>query len=182
MNYAEIKEYDIANGAGVRTSLFVSGCRHACPGCFNAIAWDFGAGEPFTEEVEERILASLDVPYVDGLSILGGEPLEPENQTCLAPFLARVKEQFPTKDIWLWTGFVWEQLMQGTVRARTDDLDSVLQHLDVLVDGPFVEELKDITLRFRGSANQRIIDVAASRKTGNVVLWQDDRVFSRHSW
>lgn len=182
MNYAEIKTCDIANGAGVRTSLFVSGCRHACPGCFNAVAWDFLAGKPFTPAVEEEILSSLAAPYVDGLSVLGGEPLEPQNQEALAPFLERVRERFPHKDIWLWSGFTWEQITQGDGRARTECVDRILNNVAVLVDGPFLEAEKDITLRFRGSANQRIIDVAASRTAGEIVLWQDQRVFSTHSW
>jgi anaerobic ribonucleoside-triphosphate reductase activating protein len=182
MNYAEIKYCDIANGTGVRTSLFVSGCRHHCPGCFNAVAWDFLAGEPFTQEVEDRIIESLQTPYVGGLSILGGEPLEPENQACLLPFLKRVKAAVPDKDVWLWTGFTWEQLMQGDCRARTTYLEDLLEHLAVLVDGPFVEAEKDITLRFRGSANQRIIDVAASLDAHAVVPWQDGSFFSKRAW
>lgn len=182
MNYAEIKYCDIANGAGVRTTLFVSGCRHRCPECFNAVAWDFTAGEPFSSEVEEKVIASLETPYVDGLSVLGGEPLEPENQEALLPFLEHVRTRVPNKSIWLWSGFTWEQITQGKGRARTPYTDRILSYLDVLVDGPFVQEQKDITLRFRGSANQRIIDVAASRKQGDIVLWQDERIFSSHSW
>lgn len=182
MNYAQIKEFDIANGVGVRTSLFVSGCRHRCPGCFNDVAWDFLAGSLFTTEVEQRIMASLQTPYVDGLSVLGGEPLEPENQQVLLPFLERIRSQLPDKNIWLWTGFTWEQVAHGTGRARTDCIDRLLSCVDVLVDGPFVEAQKDIALRFRGSANQRIIDVATSRATGKIVLWQDGELFSKHSW
>jgi len=182
MNFAEIKYCDIANGTGVRTSLFVSGCRHHCPGCFNEVAWDFMAGKPFTAEVEDRIVDSLQTPYVEGLSILGGEPLEPENQEELLPFLDRVHAAVPNKDIWMWTGFTWEQLMQGDCRARTPQLGRILQHLTVLVDGPFIDNQKDITLRFRGSANQRIIDVTASLETKHVVLWQDGSFFSKRTW
>ena len=182
MNYAEIKECDIANGIGVRTSLFVSGCRHGCPNCFNRVAWDFLAGDPFDEGVEDRIVASLEPPYVTGLSVLGGEPLEPENQAALAPFLERVRTAMPNKGIWLWTGFTWEQLTQGAGRARTPYLDRILSCVDVLVDGPFVEAQKDIMLRFRGSANQRIIDVPASLAAGALVPWQDEELFSSHSW
>ena len=182
MNYAEIKKCDIANGVGVRTSLFVAGCRHRCPGCFNAEAWDFSAGHTFTRAVEDEILASLGPEYVDGLSVLGGEPLEPENQVALAPFLERVKSRFPAKGIWLWTGFTWDELTSGSARARTDDLSRILACLDVLVDGPFVEAQRDLLLRFRGSSNQRIIDVAASLAQGEVVPWQDQEVFSTHSW
>lgn len=182
MNYAEIKKCDIANGVGVRTSLFVSGCRHCCLGCFNAVAWDFAAGEPFAPEVEERVIDSLRVPYVDGLSLLGGEPLEPENQTVLAPFLERVREELPGKDIWLWTGFTWEELAQASCRAHTPNLARILSCLHVLVDGPFVEAQKDITLRFRGSANQRLIDVPASLVEGTVVPWSDESIFAKRSW
>lgn len=182
MNYAEIKECDIANGVGVRTSLFVSGCRHRCPGCFNDVAWDFLAGNEFTAKEEDRILDSLRTPYVEGLSVLGGEPLEPENQLVLAPFLERVRREAPKKDIWLWTGFVYEELGQEGCRAHTEHLNRILACLDVMVDGPFVEAQKDITLRFRGSANQRIIDVQASWASGHVVPWQDERLFSSRSW
>lgn len=182
MNYAEIKQFDVANGAGVRTTLFVSGCRHACPECFNDVAWDFAAGKPFTAEVEDKIIASLQVPYVDGLSVLGGEPLEPENQEVLAPFLERVKAEQPNKGIWLWSGFTWEQITQGEGRARTDRIGRILDCLDVLVDGPFVQGQKDLMLRFRGSANQRIIDVPASLDAREAVLWHDQAIFSTHSW
>ena len=182
MNYAEIKQCDIANGIGVRTSLFVSGCMHRCPGCFNEVAWDFSAGKQFTPEVEDLILESLQPSYVDGLSVLGGEPLEPQNQSALAPFLERVRCQMPNKGIWLWSGFTWEQITQGKGRARTPYVDRILACLDVLVDGPFVLEQKDITLRFRGSSNQRIIDVPASLEQREVVLWQDESIFSSHSW
>lgn len=183
MNYAQIKTCDIANGIGVRTTLFVSGCRHACPGCFNEVAWDFDAGQPFTHEVEDQIIASLQVPYVNGLSVLGGEPLEPQNQAAIAPFLKRVRTEAPDKDVWLWTGFTWEQVMGNGSRVRTACIDGILDNVDVLVDGPFVEALKDMTLRFRGSSNQRIIDVDSSRKAGKIVLWEDERLFStRGSW
>ena len=182
MNYAEIKSFDIANGVGVRTSLFVSGCRHRCPGCFNAEAWDFDAGKPFTREVEDEILRSLEPDYVTGLSVLGGEPLEPENQQVLAPFLERMRADMPQKSIWMWTGFTWEQLVCEPSRARTEDLQRILKCLDVLVDGPFVEAQKDITLRFRGSANQRLIDVPASLASGELIGWQDIDLFSTHSW
>ncbi len=182
MNYAEIKECDIANGVGVRTTLFVSGCRHHCVGCFNAEAWDFSAGQPFTKETEDRIIASLRPEYVNGLSILGGEPLEPENQAVLAPFLERVRSEVPSKDIWMWTGFVWDDLVQGHSRARTQSIGSILSLLDVLVDGPFLEEQKDLLLRFRGSANQRIIHVPSSLEQGDVVIWRDERIFASHAW
>lgn len=182
MNYAEIKQCDIANGVGVRTSLFVSGCRHRCPGCFNDVAWAFDAGVTFTRETEVAIISSLEPPYVDGLSILGGEPLEPENQEALAPFLERVRREVPTKGIWLWSGFTWEQITKREGRVNTPHLERILACLDVLVDGPFELSSKDITLRFRGSSNQRIIDVPASLAANELVLWQDESIFSSHSW
>ena len=182
MNYAEIKTFDIANGVGVRTSLFVSGCRHRCQGCFNSEAWDFKAGEPFTHETEDEILRSLEPNYVNGLSVLGGEPMEPENQAALAPFLERVRARYPNKTIWMWTGFTWEELTQQITRADTDVKWRVLNCLDVLVDGRFVEAQKDITLRFRGSANQRIIDVQRSIDENRVVEWQDVALYSTHGW
>ena len=182
MNYAEIKECDIANGVGVRTTLFVSGCRHRCAGCFNARAWDFLAGEAFTEEVEQRVVDSLSPEYVVGLSVLGGEPLEPENQKAVATLLERIRREYPRKSIWLWTGFTWEELEQGNSRARTSDLPRILACLDVMVDGPFIEAQKDLLLRFRGSSNQRIIDVPASLDAKRLIMWEDERMFSTHAW
>lgn len=169
MNYASIRECDIANGEGVRVTLFVSGCTHHCKGCFNPDQWDFGYGEPFTREVEDRILALLDQSFISGLSILGGEPMEPENQRALVPFLRRFREKFGgTKTLWVYTGCVLEELqgckvaaLQGS-RWRTEVTDEFLSMIDVLVDGPFVEELKDISLQFRGSSNQRILHLKKS--------------------
>lgn len=189
MNYSTIKYSDIANGEGVRTSLFVSGCRRNCPGCFNAEAFSFSAGKPFTREEEDKILESLQPFYVDGLTVLGGEPMEPENQRDLLPFLKRVRTAFPDQKIWCFTGFTYEvltgqeQLEPGSkeARGRTDVTDELLGYIDVLVDGPFEEELHDITLRFRGSSNQRIIDLAATRTAGSVVLWEDDPLFQTHT-
>ena len=187
MNYAEIKYCDIANGVGVRTTLFVSGCRLHCPGCFNDVAWDFNAGEPFTQEVEDAIIESLDTPYVAGLSVLGGEPMEPENQQGLVGFLERVRDRFPregagAKSIWMYSGHTFEQLAPGGAWNLGEVTDRILDTLDVLVDGPFTEAQKDISLRFRGSANQRLIDVPATLLSPEgVVLWQDDPVFSTHS-
>lgn len=179
VNYSAIKYADIANGEGVRTSLFVSGCRRRCPFCFNEEAWSFTAGEPFTEEVEARIMESLEPHYVSGLSLLGGEPMEPENQRGLVDFVERVKKRFPRKSIWCFTGDLYEDLAQGG--KHTEVTDRLLACIDVLVDGPFVQEFKDITLRFKGSSNQRIIDMAATREKGSVVLWQDDPLFATHS-
>jgi anaerobic ribonucleoside-triphosphate reductase activating protein len=181
MNYAEIKYSDIANGTGVRTTLFVSGCRLRCEGCFNAVAWDFNAGHPFTREVEDQILDSLEPFYVDGLSVLGGEPTEPENAAALAPFLERVRQRFGnTKTIWMYSGRTWEQLT-GSGDHASPDMDRILACLDILVDGPWVASLYDITLRFRGSSNQRVIDVPATLQSGQVTLWKDDPVFTTHT-
>ena len=198
MNYAEIKYSDIANGEGVRTSLFVSGCRRGCPGCFNSGAWSFAAGEPFTREVEDAIIESLDHPFVDGLTVLGGEPMEPENQRALVGFLERVRERFPrgarpdgspTKTIWCFTGDTLDELMPGA-RHRTEVTERMLDCIDTLVDGPWMQELYDITLRFRGSSNQRIIDMNATRAAAAelgcplsdaVRLWADEQVYATHS-
>lgn len=176
MNYATIKYNDIANGTGVRVSLFVSGCTHHCKGCFNAEAWDFGYGEPFTREVEENILAALDHGYVDGLSLLGGEPMEPAHQRVLLPFLQEVKERFPAKNIWCYTGYLLDtELLDPKGRAHTEVTEELVGLLDVVVDGRFEEEKKDIRLRFRGSSNQRIIDVPATLAAGEVKIkeWGD---------
>jgi anaerobic ribonucleoside-triphosphate reductase activating protein len=184
MNYANIKYCDIANGVGVRTTLFVSGCRLHCPFCFNEEAWDFSAGKPFTDEVEEKIMASLEPAYVSGLSVLGGEPMEPENQEGLVGFLERVRDRFgSTKSIWLYSGHTFEQLAPGGAWNLGDVTDRVLDTLDVLVDGPFMQENYDISLRFRGSSNQRLIDVPATLEAPDdeVVWWQDDPVFSTHA-
>lgn len=198
MNYAEIKYFDIANGEGVRTSLFVSGCRRGCPGCFNSGAWSFAAGEPFTREVEDKIIASLDHPFCDGLTVLGGEPMEPENQRGLVEFLERVRERFPrgarpdgspAKTIWCFTGDTLDELMPGA-RHRTEVTGRMLDCIDILVDGPWVQELHDISLRFRGSSNQRLIDLNATRAAAAelgcplsdaVRLWEDERVYATHS-
>ncbi len=162
MNYSAIKPCDIANGEGVRVSLFVSGCTHRCKGCFNPGTWDFAAGEPFTLDVEERLLSLLAPDYIQGLSLLGGEPFEPENQAALAPFVRRVRERFPGKDVWCYTGCVLERDLLAPSRWRTDVTDDLLSMIDVLVDGPFVEALKDVSLAFRGSSNQRILRLAGA--------------------
>lgn len=159
MYYANIKEYDIADGPGVRVSLFVSGCRHKCKGCFNEVAWDFQYGNLYTKEVEEKILGLLEPYYIQGFTLLGGEPFEPENQRELVQLLQKIKETYPQKDIWCYTGFVYDvDLVEGG-RAYTEATEEMLSYIDVLVDGPFVEELKDITLKFRGSSNQRILEL-----------------------
>lgn len=173
MNYAAIKRRDIANGPGVRVSLFVSGCTHHCKGCFNQEAQDFCYGNPFTPEVEDAILEDLAPYYVSGLTLLGGEPFEPDNQRALLPFLKRVRERFPEKNIWAFSGYVYDTQLLQESRGRCEVTDEMLSHIDVLVDGPFVEEQKDITLLFRGSANQRLIDLNATRAAGTVVLWKN---------
>ena len=174
MNYATIKKRDIANGPGVRVSLFVSGCTHRCPGCFNEIAWDFGYGEPFTKETEQELLEALAPDYIKGLSLLGGEPFEPQNQGPLVEFLRKMRETYPQKTVWCYSGYTLEQL-QGDqpCRARCDVTDEMLEMLDVLVDGRFVLEKKNIRLRFRGSENQRLIDMNKTRERGEIVLWDD---------
>ena len=157
MNYCEIKNYDIANGEGIRVSLFVSGCTHKCKGCFNETAWDFNAGVKFTEETEEEILAMLNKPYINGLTLLGGEPFEPANQRRLVPFLKRVRAKLPDKNIWCYTGYTYETDLLGESRVRCECTDEMLSMIDVLVDGEYIEAEKDISLSFRGSRNQRII-------------------------
>ena len=162
MNYASIRTCDIANGDGVRVSLFVSGCTHHCKGCFNEDAQAFDYGQPFTREVEDEILEAAAPSHIAGITLLGGEPMEPENQRALVPFLRRFRERFgETKTLWMYTGCIWESLAgeKGPYRWRIDVTDEVLSMTDVLVDGPFIEALKDISLKFRGSSNQRIIDI-----------------------
>lgn len=173
MNYGAIKNCDIANGIGVRVSLFVSGCRNHCPGCFQPETWSFQHGEPFTEETEEALLKMLAPDYINGLSLLGGEPFEPENQAVLLPFLEKVKKLYPGKTIWSYSGYTWEDLTSGTHRVCTQDTPRMLSLIDILVEGPFVQELKNIRLRFRGSENQRIIQVKPSLEKGEIVLWDE---------
>ena len=169
MNYASIKECDIANGTGVRVSLFVSGCRNNCPGCFNQGPQSFQYGEAYTKDVEDHILDLCRPSYIEGLSLLGGEPMEPENQEVLLPLLQRFHTRYPGKTIWCYTGYLYEDLLPGG-HKHTAYTDGLLSYINVLVDGRFELSLKDITLRFRGSSNQRIIDVPKSRETGEVVL------------
>lgn len=172
MRYGEIKRRDIANGVGVRVSLFVSGCTHHCKGCFNEPTWDFQFGELFTEETENQILEELAPDFVDGLSLLGGEPFEPENQRELLPFLKKVRERYPEKTIWCYTGYVYDKELLAGSRARCEVTDGMLDCIDVLVDGRFVESLKDISLQFRGSSNQRILDLRKSESSKMPVWWQ----------
>ena len=173
MNYATIKWTDIANGEGVRISLFVSGCTHHCKNCFNQVAWDFSYGKVFDEETQERIFEGLKSGYIAGLSLLGGEPLEPQNQEALYPFVKRVRERFPNKTIWCYTGFVLDEKTGALTNVAKNTLytQRLISLFDVLVDGPFVEELKDIRLKFRGSSNQRVIDVKKTLASNQVVLY-----------
>ncbi len=170
MHYAVIKNCDIANGPGVRVSLFVSGCTHQCPGCFNQVAWDFEYGELFTQETVDSILAMLAPPYIRGLTLLGGEPFEPQNQSAIVELLRQVRKTYPEKSIWAFSGYLFDR---DITSGRLGDTAEYLSYLDVLVDGPFIESQKDLSLRFRGSRNQRLIDVPRSLKENKVVLWQD---------
>ena len=171
MNYSEIKNYDIANGPGVRVTLFVSGCTHCCEGCFNEVTWDFDYGSPFDESVQEKILADLSPDYIAGLTLLGGEPLEYANWQALLPFIQRVKEKYPQKDIWCYTGYRFEEDILDKFSKQWSEMKEFLSCIDVLVDGEFILEQKDISLQFRGSANQRIILVQESLQYGKTVLW-----------
>ena len=175
MYYGEIKDCDIANGEGVRVSLFVSGCTNRCKNCFQPQTWDFHYGQPFTENTEQKLLDMLAPSYINGLTVLGGEPFEPENQRCLVPFLRRVRATYPQKTIWAFSGFTLEELQSDGSHSRCEVTDEMLSLLDVLVDGRFVEELKDISLRFRGSSNQRLIDLNATRAAGEIRCLPDRR-------
>ena len=157
MNYSAIRTCDVANGPGVRVSLFVSGCTHGCPGCFNHDTWDFAAGEPWTDAVQEKVLAACEPVWIQGLSLLGGEPFEPVNQRGLVPLLRAFRARFPQKDVWAWTGCVYEDDLLKESPWRCEVTDEMLSLIDTLVDGPFIEDQKDVTLVFRGSSNQRII-------------------------
>ena len=165
MYYGKIRERDIANGEGVRVSLFVSGCRLHCKNCFQPETWDFCFGEPFTEETEQYIIDSLSKPYIRGLTVLGGEPMEPENQQVLVGLLRDVRRIYPQKDIWVYTGYTLERLRREGEHCRCDVTDEMLSYIDVLVDGQFVDELRDISLQFRGSSNQRIIRLRPEKET-----------------
>ncbi len=175
MNYSVIKKFDIADGPGVRVTLFVSGCTHHCRECFQPETWDFNYGQEFDEDTEDEILKALESDYIQGLTLLGGEPFEPVNQERLVPFLKRLRETYPKKDIWCYTGYLLEELLgleTGSGRARCEVTDEMLSLLDVLVDGEFKIEKKNISLKFRGSENQRLIDVPKTLEQGKVVLWE----------
>ena len=164
MNYGTIKNYDIANGTGVRVSLFVSGCRHHCKGCFNSETWDFNYGNPYTKEVEAQILEALKPTYIQGFSLLGGEPFEPENQKELAGLLQKIKESYPEKNVWCYTGYLYDVDLIPGGKVYTEYTDKMLTCIDTLVDGEFIEAEKDLTLEFRGSRNQRILHLNEMRK------------------
>lgn len=173
MNYATIKKLDIANGPGLRVSLFVSGCTHHCKGCFNPEAWDFNYGQTFTEATEQELLAALANEHIRGLSLLGGEPFEPQNQAVLVGFLRRFKQQFPNKDVWCYSGYDFEQDMLTGNLGPWEITEEMLSYIDILVDGEFMLEQKNPNLRFRGSANQRVIRVQESLQQDKVVCWDD---------
>lgn len=173
MYYAEIKTCDIANGPGIRVTLFVSGCTHRCQNCFNEETWDFKYGSLFTADTENELINALRPAYVKGLTLLGGEPLERSNQQGLLPFIRRVKKELPEKDIWCYTGYTFERDILEKMCAEWEETKELLSYIDVLVDGEFVQALKDLGLRFRGSSNQRIINLPESLRTGETVLWED---------
>ena len=173
MHYGELKKCDIANGIGVRVTLFVSGCTNHCPDCFQPQTWDFDYGKPFTDETKAAIFAELDKPFINGLTVLGGEPFEPRNQRELLPLLREVREKYPDKTIWCFTGFrLDDELLRDGSYPRCEATDGMLACINVLVDGRFVKELKDISLQFRGSRNQRVIDMDRTRETGQVTIWE----------
>ena len=173
MHYGAIKKNDIANGEGVRTTLFVSGCRNGCKNCFNRETWAFNYGEPFDENVAEDILSTFKNDFIAGLTLLGGEPMEPENQKALLPFVREFKKRYPNKTLWLYTGNTYEELTAGVGKhfKCTEETEELLSYVDILVDGRFVEEKKSLGLRFRGSSNQRVIDMNKTRAAGEIVIW-----------
>lgn len=173
MHYGNIKNYDIADGEGVRVTLFCSGCTNRCEGCFQPETWDFCYGKEYTKETEDQLIQMLTNPNIQGLTLLGGDPFEPSNQRTLITLLRRVKQELPTKDVWAYTGFVYEHDLLEGQRKHTEVTDEMLSYIDVLVDGPFVIDEKDISLYFRGSTNQRVIDMPKTLKSGNVVIYHE---------
>ena len=170
MHYGEIKTTDIANGIGIRVTLFVSGCRNHCKNCFNPETWDFCYGQPFTIETENYILEALKPSHIKGITLLGGDPFEPENQAVLTPFLKRLKEMYPEKDVWCYSGYTMDNELLKPSKVRTEFTDEMLKYIDILVDGRYVDELRNLKLNFRGSSNQRIINVKDSLKQGKIIL------------
>lgn len=173
MNYAGIKYCDVANGIGCRTVLFVSGCRNHCKDCFQPHTWDFAYGAEFDETIQKEVLDSLKPTYIKGLTLLGGEPFEPENQIALLPFVRKVRELYPNKDIWAFTGYVYDVDLTENGKKHCEVTDELLSMIDVLVDGPFIAEQKNLMLKFRGSENQRVIDMQRTRNEGNIVLYME---------
>ncbi len=171
MNYADIKDCDVANGPGIRITLFVSGCTHHCKNCFNQETWDFQYGEPFTQKEIDRILELLEPEHIHGFTLLGGEPFEYPNQKGVLPLLREIKKRYPQKDIWCFSGYLFDQDIVGDMCQKWEETKEMLQYIDVLVDGEFIEEQKDLSLRFKGSANQRTILVQESLQEGKIVLW-----------
>lgn len=176
MNYANIKEHDTANGQGVRVSLFVSGCTHHCKGCFNSETWDFCYGKKYGQAEEDRIIEACKPAYIKGLSVLGGEPFEKANQKDVCALMKRFKREFPNKDVWCYSGYLFDVDMVEGGKIYTEWTKDMLNCIDYLVDGEFVEELKNLKLKFRGSANQRVIDVQKSLKEGKTVVLLDDEL------
>ena len=175
MHYGNIKKFDIADGEGVRVTLFVSGCTNHCKGCFQPATWDFRYGHPFTPETENELLEALKPDYIDGLTLLGGEPFEPDNQRALVPFLRKVRETYPDKTVWSYTGFVYEKDLTEGKRKHTEVTEEMLSMIDVLVDGPYIEEKKNVMLSFRGSENQRVIDMKKTLAQGKIILYPTRR-------
>lgn len=173
MNYADIKRIDVANGPGIRVSLFVSGCNHHCKGCFNEVTWDFNYGNPFTEDTIKEIIGYLSPSYIKGLTILGGEPLEPSNQAGILPLLREVRKAYPNKSIWCFTGFDFEKDVLGKMYDSIPETKEILSLIDVLVDGKFEEDKKNLNLRFKGSSNQKTILVKESLESNTTILWDD---------
>lgn len=173
LHYGKIADLDIANGAGIRVSLFVSGCRNHCKNCFQPETWDFEYGTLFTEKTQEHIMELLSRPYIQGITLLGGEPMEPENQPVLVRLLCCIRGVYPDKDVWCYTGYTLEKLLNDKEHCRCRSTDDFLGMIDVLVEGRYMDELADITLKFRGSSNQRIIDMDKTRKAGRIILWKD---------
>lgn len=174
MYYGEIKKLDVANGIGIRTTLFVSGCTNHCEKCFQPQTWDFHYGQEFTRETEDTLIESLRPPFVRGLTLLGGEPFEPDNQRALLPVLRRIRAELPGKDVWAFTGFELDRELWQESYARCEATDELLSLIDVLVDGRYVEALRDLALHFRGSSNQRVIDMNRTREAGEIVLWEEE--------
>ena len=172
MNYADIKRVDVANGPGIRVSLFVSGCTHHCKGCFNPETWDFNFGELFTEKQIDEIISYLEPGHIKGLSLLGGEPFEYSNQQGLLPLLRKVKEVYPDKDVWCYTGYSFDENIVKEMMVKWPETRELIKYIDIIVDGKFIQELKDLNLIFRGSSNQRIIDVQKSLETDEIILWE----------